>query len=316
MTLYEFIKTRNGNGIDISDTIFDYLNYFECFVGNKEEKKSLDDYDKVMIFLAKHIEVEQHLPYQTESAICKIADFIESNRQLFDEFLNEVLLDRYAPKNNPPIKKETDEFYDLYMIAFSDLINGNFATSDYTIFMQKVEALSKPKNVTRQELQEKLNALLLNTSACYNYDISEKVRKQLDEWFNNSQCYFSMRCENYTFTICYKNVSMIIFDVKKKADPVHKWIIKDIIIKDDFIDTETSIKAVKQRLAEWREKRYEQEKEGWGDVSYSFDELTELLKVAKEHFPNKSNNDLNNMFYALNFRYYQHEEALCESEDK
>ena len=120
-----------GDGFDIADDIFDWGNYF----GYNE--KSNDCYDKVLDFMAEHIEF---VKYQKEwYSICKITDFIVKYQKQFDKFLNEVYKKEYTPKylcekyDIPRISEDDELFYDIYFEMFSSLINGNFSDNNYEL---------------------------------------------------------------------------------------------------------------------------------------------------------------------------------------
>jgi len=115
-----------GGERDITDEIFDYLNYFDCSID--KNKDDLDAYDKVMLWLGESIEA---IRGDKDVIVCKISQFIDDNRTIFDKFLNQVYKEQYQPRNMERIESESEEFYDYYMVMFSDLINGNFAESDY-----------------------------------------------------------------------------------------------------------------------------------------------------------------------------------------
>lgn len=130
--LYDFIKEHGG--IDISDTIYDYLNYFD-FTDSDDN----DAYDKVMIWLAKHIEVVRYFQPPSEQLECKIAEFIEGKRKIFDKYCAYLYVADYQPQNMDYIEFESEEFYDYYMALFSDLINGNHSDKDYQKLLEIIE---------------------------------------------------------------------------------------------------------------------------------------------------------------------------------
>jgi len=121
-TLADAIKL-GGSNRDICDDVFDCLN---CFEYNEQPK---DDFDRVLLWIAEGVEV---LWGDKEVICCKLSQFIENHRRIFDAFFNEVYREEYQPKNNPVIEYESEEFYDYYIAAFFDIINGNFADEDYT----------------------------------------------------------------------------------------------------------------------------------------------------------------------------------------
>lgn len=123
MTIYEFMKFSDKDGFDIADEIFDWANYFGIDLHNTEK----DSYDVVMVYFANNIEMVCYRENWYSS--CKVSEFIQKHRKAFDEFMRTTNNESYQPKEDVTIDDE--EFYDLYLMTFESLINGNYAEEDY-----------------------------------------------------------------------------------------------------------------------------------------------------------------------------------------
>lgn len=124
MKLIELLRVMD-DGFDVADDLFDMGVYFYA------SDNCGDYYDRVMLFFAQNIEV---VKFQKDwYTICKIAEFIEANREAFDNFMNEVYNDAWQPQNRPKYTIDDEEWYDLYIDCFLNLVNGNFSESDYEL---------------------------------------------------------------------------------------------------------------------------------------------------------------------------------------
>ena len=123
-TLFDAIQL--GGARDITDEIFDYLNYFDYSIDHVND----DDYDFCLDWIAHSVEA---IKGDRDMIFCKISDFIDKNRKIFDAFLNVVYKDEWQPQNIEHISIDDEDFYDYYMAMFSDLINGNYSDKDYTL---------------------------------------------------------------------------------------------------------------------------------------------------------------------------------------
>lgn len=128
ITLYETLRLKDFDGFDIADDIFDWGNYFEC---GESLEKSEDYYDKLMVLFALNIEVVKY--QENWYTICKVAEFISKHSKAFTKFMNENNREDYQPKNykGEKITLDNDLFYDLYIMTFESLINGNYCESQY-----------------------------------------------------------------------------------------------------------------------------------------------------------------------------------------
>ena len=123
-TLFDAINL--GGARDITDEIFDYLNFFDYSIENVNQ----DDYDFCIDWFARNIEA---IKGDRDVIFCRISQFIDQHRNVFDAFLNEVYREEYQPRNMDYIDVDDEYFYDYYLAMFSDLINGNFSDEDYTL---------------------------------------------------------------------------------------------------------------------------------------------------------------------------------------
>ena len=123
-TLFDAINL--GGARDITDEIFDYLNFFDYSIENVNQ----DDYDFCLDWFARNIEA---IKGDRDVIFCRISQFIDQHRNVFDAFLNEVYREEYQPRNMDYIDVDDEYFYDYYLAMFSDLINGNFSDEDYTL---------------------------------------------------------------------------------------------------------------------------------------------------------------------------------------
>ena len=114
--------------------------------------------------------------------------------------------------------------------------------------------------MNKQELQEKLNELLVGKGAYYNASLCKVINEHLSDLeIDNTQGDYSTYYDNYTFAISWKQRRLVRFDVKRKRDKTHGWVVKQVIVKDDFVDYETSMKRIREsygkdiaRFDEWR----------------------------------------------------------------
>ena len=128
MKIYEFMKFSNKWGFDIGDEIFDWGNYFE--VDNYNTSK--DSYDTLMVYFANNIEMVNY--NEDWYSCCKISEFIQAHRKAFDKFMVECNNKYYQP--NDKVSMDDEEFFDLYISTFANLINGNYAVEDYELLYE------------------------------------------------------------------------------------------------------------------------------------------------------------------------------------
>lgn len=125
MTILEFMKFSNKDGFDIADEIFDWATYF----GADLHDTTNDSYNVVMVYFANEIEM---VNFREEwYSCCKVSEFIQSHRKVFDEFMRMANNEYFQP--NDEVTIDDEEFYDLYLATFENLINGNYAEDDYEL---------------------------------------------------------------------------------------------------------------------------------------------------------------------------------------
>lgn len=124
MKLIEFMRFTNKYGFDIADVDFDWGNYFEV----PEEIEDNNYYDKCMLFFAEHIIM---VNYQEDwYSGCKIGEFLMKYESAFERLMNEENRYEYQPQNYN-FETGDEDWYELYILTFGSLINGNYAEEDY-----------------------------------------------------------------------------------------------------------------------------------------------------------------------------------------
>ena len=162
--LLDYVREQQG-GFDISDDVFDFVNYFECYADFADCE---DGYDKVMYLFGSNIKV---LKFQPDwYSICNITEFIETNIDAFNEFLNQVYREEYQPQNfDRQYTSNDEEFYDIYIEMFGYLLNGSFTDSEYNLLYNilkshninesveetKVIKIENPDNMKEIEIVDK-----------------------------------------------------------------------------------------------------------------------------------------------------------------
>ena len=131
-SIYEVLMFNQQEDMDICDNIFDWA----CNIGcRKSFEDCTDYYDKLMLLFCLNIQCENYK--HDWYSCCKITDFIEANKEVFDKFMEEENKDQYKPsyyKNVYGMENVTsndEDFYDLYLMTFQSLIVGNYCESDY-----------------------------------------------------------------------------------------------------------------------------------------------------------------------------------------
>ena len=162
--------------------------------------------------------------------------------------------------------------------------------------------------MNRAELQEKLNALLVGESTYNIFHLADMVKNKIGEWFDNSKGYFNgVGVSGYTLRIRYKGRTLVLFDIKRKKIG-DTFVVKEVVISDDFIDAETSIKEIEDKLKKTANDKREDDtiKNIWGcDIK----ELATMLTAIKKQFSNKNATELLKVISALEQNYWLIEEA-------
>ena len=126
MKIYEFMKFSNKWGFDIGDETFDWGTYFEI------DNTTTDSYDVLMVYFANNIEM---LNYKENwYSCCKVSEFIQEHRMAFNKFMEKCNNEYYQP--NDEVTMDDEEFFDLYINTFANLVNGNYAEEDYELMYE------------------------------------------------------------------------------------------------------------------------------------------------------------------------------------
>lgn len=98
--------------------------------------------------------------------------------------------------------------------------------------------------MNKQELMTLISQTLLGQSTYSFYRVNDLVREKLNDWFDNSQGYYSTRVNAFTITITYKNGGLFTFTCKR-----HQGCVCEIVDADEyFVDTEQRQKDIEKRL--------------------------------------------------------------------
>lgn len=123
MKIIEVFKLMD-DGFDIADDIFDYGVYFYA----TEEEKN-DYYEKVQLFIAKDLDI---IELDTKDySICKISEFMDKHRKAFDKWMNNNYYESWQPQNRAVATIDDEEFYDIYIDLFNQIVCGNLSESEY-----------------------------------------------------------------------------------------------------------------------------------------------------------------------------------------
>lgn len=179
-TLHE-IYLASQKSRDIADNIFDWVNCFEVAeLETSANKNNIDDdYNNVLLWFADNIETTSN---NSDYINCNITEFIEGNRAVFDEFLNEVYKEEYQPQNMEKIESDSEEFYDYYLEGvFGGLINGTFSDEDYSI-LWRIICEHRAENSTLKRESAKMSKMSRELDALHyaKYLTSQKHASALD----------------------------------------------------------------------------------------------------------------------------------------
>ena len=166
--------------------------------------------------------------------------------------------------------------------------------------------------MNRNELEARLNKALVGKSAYNMYKLCDLVRELATSWFDDKQGVIGTRLNAYTIALTYKNRTIVWFTIKRKKDNNLGWVVKEVIIDDDnFVDTDRAIGEIKLRF------KNENASENWRWELWGIKltDLTDLLTIIKQHYPNKTLSELKSMVEHLNDMFWNVDEEL-ESEEK
>lgn len=165
--------------------------------------------------------------------------------------------------------------------------------------------------MNREELQTKLNEMLVGKSAYNMYQLSNYVEKHIvDLGIDNTQGEWKCRLNAYTISLVYKSYVAVSFDIKRKQDSEFGWLVRQVVVEDDFVDFDTKLASIH----EYYEKQVARFDE-W-NLNYSnMNDLKDLLKLVKKQYKDKTKLDLFRLLHDLQYHYWLVDEAL-ESEMK
>ena len=136
----------------------------------------------------------------------------------------------------------------------------------------------------RQELEKRLNDLLVGQSAYNMWTLCHLVEENAKKWLCDSQGFIGTRLSGYDITIVYMCRRLVSFTIKRKKDAVHGWVVKDVVLIDEgFKSTEERIEQVVDCLKKENSDLYYVN----GVMRDNLKDMTELLRVAKETFKDK-----------------------------
>ena len=165
--------------------------------------------------------------------------------------------------------------------------------------------------MNRNDLTKKLNELLQGESAYYNATLCDFINKHLsDLGIDNTQGDYYTRYDNYTFTIMWKQRRLVSFEAKRKRDETHNWVVKEVVVEDDFIDYETS----RQRIKQLYKKDIEDFNTRWNAFNLDLGILKDTLRVIRTHAKTMSKEEQKRLIRDLEHDYWLVDEAL-ESEE-
>ncbi len=144
LSLYEVLRFANMEDTDICDDVWDWV----CNLGHggyesfeeidKEYGKDNEEgyYFKFIFLCCLNIKCVKYQPKWY--SVCNVSAFINDNREAFDKFMNEMNREGYRPKDydEPLVWDDDDEFYDVYMETFRNLVNGNYCDYQYKALVE------------------------------------------------------------------------------------------------------------------------------------------------------------------------------------
>ena len=163
--------------------------------------------------------------------------------------------------------------------------------------------------MNKEELQTKLNNLLIGFNTFSMPMLSNFVKEKLYEWFDNSQEYYSTRYSGFAITITYKERKVVEFKLKRKQVN-NEHIVDKVIIEEDFTDTETRIELIKNKLVE-------ELKDDWrfAYCKVKKSNLKDCLQLVRRYFGDMKASEIKSMLYCLSQDFWNFEEQLCKEKN-
>lgn len=125
MKVIDFMNLTQTFEFDVCDAIYDWVAYLGV-----HDNENCDDYDKLMRFFANNIEVVDLLT--NGNLQCKVTDFIKEHYDAFLKFVEEENDDNYKPSSYDEFDLEGEDFYDIFLNTFENLLIGNYSDLSYT----------------------------------------------------------------------------------------------------------------------------------------------------------------------------------------
>ena len=167
--------------------------------------------------------------------------------------------------------------------------------------------------MNRNDLTKKLNKMLVGKSAYNIWKLNEFIGDNLKELeINDKQGEYAITYSGYTITINYKRKELVSFTIKRKQDSKFGWVVKEVVVDDDFIDYYHAHKKIKERFLSDLNKFDDNYATLYGST---MKELVAMLKQIKTLRVNKNKEQIREAIYDLYSNYWLVDEAL-ESEGK
>lgn len=149
--------------------------------------------------------------------------------------------------------------------------------------------------MNKQELMTLISQTLLGQSTYSFYRVNDLVREKLNDWFDNSQGYYSTRVNAFTITITYKNGGLFSFTCKR-----HNGCVCEIVDADEyFVDTEQRQKDIEKRLLDRFNKEHY-----FSIYDIKPDKLVDVLHAVKGVLKDVKVSDIRNYLYELDNNFY------------
>lgn len=165
------------------------------------------------------------------------------------------------------------------------------------------------KNINKQELQNKLNEMLVGKSAYSMYKLGDYVKDHINELgIDNAQGEWRTNINAYTISLVYKTYIVASFDIKREKHEKFNWAVKQVVVEDNFIDLKTRLEQIHNFYKRDIERHNE-----WNFYSSSLGDLKELLTLIKNANKGKTKLELRELISDLSRDYWLVDELL-ESE--
>lgn len=164
--------------------------------------------------------------------------------------------------------------------------------------------------MNKQELENKLNEMLVGKSAYDMFKLSDYLKKHIsDLGINNEQGEWKCNLCAYIISLVYKTFGVVSFDIKRAKHSEFRWVVKQVVINDEtFVDLDTKLAYIHNHYKKEIE-RFDE----WNLYATKMGDLKDLLKLVKQTYKDKTKLDLLHLLHDLQYHYWLVDEAL-ESE--